>query len=146
MKYLEELGARITKLHKTISLQQNAWMSPYIEFNNNNRKAATNNFQRDLFKLVNNSIFGKICEQVNNRIKLKLITGHDRAIKWFSKIHLKHSRCIDGLHLIEMFKQKVLYDKPSYIGTSVLDLSNLYMMRFHYEVIHKNLEGSYNLI
>ena len=146
MKYLEELGARITKLHKTISLQQNAWMSPYIEFNNNNRKAATNNFQRDLFKLVNNSIFGKICEQVNNRIKLKLITGHDRAIKWFSKIHLKHSRCIDGLHLIEMFKQKVLYDKPSYIGTSVLDLSNLHMMRFHYEVIHKNLEGSYNLI
>ena len=146
MKYLEELGARITKLHKTISLQQNAWMSPYIEFNNNNRKAATNNFQRDLFKLVNNSIFGKICEQVNNRIKLKLITGHDRAIKWFSKIHLKHSRCIYGLHLIEMFKQKVLYDKPSYIGTSVLDLSNLHMMRFHYEVIHKNLEGSYNLI
>ena len=146
MKYLEELGARITKLHKTISLQQNAWMSPYIEFNNNNRKAATNNFQRDLFKLVNNSIFGKICEQVNNRIKLKLITGHDRAIKWFSKIHLKHSRCIDGLHLIEMFKQKVLYDKPSYIGTSVLDLSTLHMMWFHYEVIHKNLEGSYNLI
>ena len=45
-----------------------------------------------------------------------------------------------------MFKQEVLYDKPSYIGASVLDLSNLHMMRFHYEVIHKNLEGSYNLI
>ena len=106
LKYLEELGASITKLHKTISFPQNARRSPHNEFNNNNRKAATNNSQRDLFKLFNNSIFGKICEQVNNRIKLKLFTGHDRAIKWFSKIHLKHSRCIDGLHLIEMFKQE----------------------------------------
>ena len=71
------------------------------------------NFRRDLFKLSNNSIFGKTCEQVKNRIELKLTTDHDRAIKWFSKIHFKSSRCIDGLHLDEMSKQEVLYDKPS---------------------------------
>ena len=64
----------------------------------------------------------------------------------FSKRHFKNSRCIDGLHLIEMFKQEVPYDKPSYIGTNVLDLSKLHMMRLHYEVIHKNFEGNYKLI
>ena len=58
----------------------------------------------------------------------------------------KNSRRIDGLHLIETFKREVIYDKPSFIGTSIMDLSKLHMMRFHYEVIHKNFEGRYNLI
>ena len=49
LKYLGELGVRITKLHKTISFQQTAWMLPYIQFNNDKRKDATNNFQKDLF-------------------------------------------------------------------------------------------------
>ena len=64
----------------------------------------------------------------------------------FSKLHFKNSRRIDGLHLIEMFKREVLYDKPSYVGTSIMDLSKLHMMKFHYEVIHNNFEGNYNLI
>ena len=75
-----------------------------------------------------------------------MATDHDRAIRWFSKLHFNNSRCIDGLHLIEMFKQEVLYDKPSYVGASIMDLSKLHMMKFHYEVIHKNFEGNYNLI
>ena len=58
----------------------------------------------------------------------------------------KNSRRIDGLHLIETFKREVIYDKPSFIGTSIMDLSKLHMMRFHYEVRHKNFEGRYNLI
>ena len=87
------------------------------------------------------SIFGKTCENIKNRIELKLTTELDRAIAWFSKLHFKSSRCIDGLHLIEMFKQEVLYDKPSYVGTSIMDLSKLHMMRFHYEVIHNKLSG-----
>ena len=89
LKYLEELGVRITKLRKTISFQQTAWMRPYIEINNNTRKAATNNFLKDLFQLFYNSIFGKTCENIKNWIELKLTTGHDRAIKWFSKLHFK---------------------------------------------------------
>ena len=45
-----------------------------------------------------------------------------------------------------MFKREVLYDKPSYVGTSIMDLSTLHMMKFRYEVIHKNFEGNYNRI
>ena len=86
LKYLEELGVRITKLHKTISFQQKTWMKPYIEFDSNRRKEAMNDFQRDLSKLSNNSIFGKNCEQVNNRIELKLTTSIEKAITWSSKL------------------------------------------------------------
>ena len=48
--------------------------------------------------------------------------------------------------MIEMFKQEVVYDKPIYVGTSILDLSKLCMMEFHYDVIHKNFEGRYHLL
>ena len=50
------------------------------------------------------------------------------------------------MHLIETFKREVIYDKPSFIGTSMMDVSELHMMRLHSEVIHKNFEGRYNLI
>ena len=58
----------------------------------------------------------------------------------------KNSRRIDGLHLIETFKREVIYYKPSFIGTNILDLSKLHTMKFHDEVLHTNLEGNYNLI
>jgi hypothetical protein len=45
-----------------------------------------------------------------------------------------------------MYKQEIVYDKPIYVGTSILDLSKLHMMNFHYNVIHKEFEGKYNLI
>ena len=48
--------------------------------------------------------------------------------------------------MIEMFKKAIEYNKPIYAGTSILDLSKLCMMKFHYNVIHKNFEGRYNLI
>ena len=79
-------------------------------------------------------------------MELKLTTDIEKAIKWFSKLHFKNSRCADGRHLIDMFTQEILYEKPSYIGTSVSDLSKIQMMRFHYEAIHKNFEGRYNVI
>ena len=71
-----------------------------------------------------------------------MTTDHDRALKLFSALHFKNSRCIDGLHLIDMFKQEVLYDKPSYVGTSIMDLSQLHILNFHYEVIHKTFGGA----
>ena len=85
-------------------------------------------------------------ENVKNRINLHLTTDDDNAIKWFSKINFKGSKNFDNLHLIEMYKQEIIYDKPIYVGTSILDLSKLHMMNFHYNVIHKEFEGKYNLI
>ena len=89
---------------------------------------------------------GKSCENLKNRIELKLTTSNEKAIKWFSKLHFKNSKCIDGLHLIQMFKQELIYDRPSYIGCSILDLSKVHMMKFVYEVIHSNFEGRYTIL
>ena len=95
---------------------------------------------------MNNAVFGKTMENVKNRINLHLTTDETNAVKWFSKINFKSSKNFDNLHLIEMYKQEIVYDKPIYVGTSILDLSKLHMMNFHYNVIHKEFEGKYNLI
>ena len=79
-----------------------------------------NAFEKDFLKLMNNSVFGKTMERVKHRMGLKLTTESEKAIKWFSKLRFKDSRYIGGLHMIEMYKQEIVSDKPIYVGTSVL--------------------------
>jgi hypothetical protein len=85
-------------------------------------------------------------ENVKNRVSLHLTTDETNAVKWFSKINFKTSKNFDNLHLIEMYKQEIIYDKPIYVGTSILDLSKLHMMNFHYGVIEKQFKGQYELL
>jgi hypothetical protein len=146
LKFVVDLGVVIKRVHNVVSFSQKAWLKTYIDFNTEKRKEAKNEFEKDFFKLMNNAVFGKTMENVKNRINLHLTTDENNAVKWFSKINFKTSKNIDNLHLIETFKQEIVYDKPIYVGTSILDLSKLHMMDFHYNVIHKEFEGKYNLI
>jgi len=146
LKFIHNLGVQIDKIHRVISFKQEPWLKKYIDFNTNKRKEAQNEFEKDFFKLMNNAVFGKTMENVQNRIDLKLTTDDKYAIKYFSKLHFKDSRFIDGLYLIEMFKREVVYNKPIYVGTGILDLSKLCMMGFHYNTIHESFGTDYNLI
>ena len=146
LKFVKDLGINITKIHNVVQFNQKPFLKEYIDFNTEKRKEAKNEFEKDFFKLMNNAVFGKTMENVKNRINLHLTTDESNAVKWFSKINFKSSKNFDNLHLIEMYKQEIIYDKPIYVGTSILDLSKLHMMNFHYNVIHKEFEGKYNLI
>ena len=146
LKFINNLGINITKVHNIISFKQKEWLKPYIDFNTEKRKGAKNEFEKDFFKLMNNSVFGKTMENVRNRMKLHLTIDDVNAKKWFTKPTLKCNKFIDGLHLIEMYNEEMEMDKPIYVGTSILDLSKLCMMDFHYNVIEKVFHGKYNLI
>lgn len=146
LKFIHDLGVKIDKIHNIITFKQKDWLKEYIDFNTNKRKEAKNDFEKDFFKLMNNAVFGKTMENVKNRIDLKLTLDPKYAIKYFSKFNFKDSRYFKGLFLIEMFRAEIQYNKPVYVGTSVLDLSKLCMMDFHYNTIHKNFENNYNLI
>ena len=77
---------------------------------------------------------------------LHLPTSHDNADKWFSKISLKNVQSDDGLYVIETYKKQTIYDKPIYVGTSILDLSKLCMMQFHFDVIETEFKNKYQLL
>ena len=148
LKYLFELGVSIT-VKRVISFEQKPWMKNYIEDNNKLRtvaKKGKNKFLANLYKLFNNAVFGKSLEQIRNRRDIHLTTDRNNAIKHFSRLDFKSANFIDGLYLIESHKTQLVFDKPIYCGCSVLDLSKLHMMKFHFDVIHKNFDGFYDLL
>ena len=131
-------GVKVTKLHEVITFKQSAWMKPYIDFNSEKRAQAKNDFEKDFFKLMNNAVFGKTMENVKNRIDLRLASSEDQAIKHFTKNTYKFNDYFNGVYIIEHYKPRIFYDEPVYVGTTVLDISKLIMMKFYYDVIQKH--------
>jgi hypothetical protein len=143
---VEELGIRIDKLHHVVEFKQKKWMQPYIEGNNTLRIVANNDFEKDFFKLMNNAVFGKTMQNVRTQMNLHLTTDPKNAIKWFSKCSFENNTYANGLYLIETHSEKLVYDKPVYVGCAILDLSNLNMFEVHYDVIDKQFGEKAKLI
>ena len=100
------------------------------------RKDAKNEFEKDLFKLMNNSVFGKTMENVRNHRDIKLVTSDKRRKRLVSEpnYHL-HKKFSDHLMAIEMKKTRVKMTKPLYLGMSILDISKILMYEFWYNYI-----------
>ena len=78
--YLEK-GLILQKVHRCIKFKQVEWLKPWIDFNIDKRKASTNEFQWDLFKLMNNAVFGKCMENVKSHVDFELVNDIKRLEK-----------------------------------------------------------------
>ena len=130
------LGLRLTKIHRIIEFKQSKWLAPYITLNTNLRTEAKNNFEKDFFKLMNNSVFGKTMENIRNRKDIKLVTSKQQALKLIAKPNFKHRTIFtENLISIHMSKTKLIFNKPVYVGMCILDVSKTLMYDFHYNYI-----------
>ena len=127
-------GLRLDRIHRAIEFDQSPWLQTYIDFNTQLRTAATNDFEKDFFKLMNNSVFGKTMENIKKHRNMKLVTTEEKYLRTTMKPNFK-SGVLFGENLMgcEMGKIKVVMNKPVYLGQVILDLSKIVMYEFHYD-------------
>ena len=98
------------------------------------RKEAKNDFEKDLFKLMNNSVFGKTMENIRKHRDIKLVTTDKKRTKLVSEPNCHTINLIsEDLSIIEMKKTKVKMNKPIYLGLSILEISKTLMYEFWYD-------------
>ena len=129
-------GMKLTKIHRGIKFVESEWMKPYIEMNTNLRTKAKNNFEKDFFKLMNNSVFGKTMENIRNRVDVKLVNTEEKRKKLVAKPNYRSRKIFsENLVSVHMKKTSLTMNKPIYLGMCILDLSKTIMYDFHYNYI-----------
>jgi hypothetical protein len=136
LKFYLKMGLELTKIHRIIKYRQKAWLKSYIDYNSQERKQASNNFEKDFYKLKNNALFGKTMEDVRKRINYKLVNDEAKMIKLINSPFF-HSRDIisDNVVGVHILKPKVTLDKPIFVGQAVLDYSKLEMYNLFYKIL-----------
>ena len=134
-KYLS-LGLKLNKIHRGIKFEVSQWLEKYITLNTELRTAAANEFEKDFFKLMNNSVFGKTMENIRNSVDVKLVNDKKQAEKLSAKPNFYHCDIFsEELVAIHMKKTRLVFNKPVYLGMCILDLSKTLMYNFHYNYI-----------
>ena len=127
-------GLKLKNIHRIIKFNQKAWLKSYIDTNTELRKLAKDDFEKDLFKLMNNAVFGKTMENIRKHRDIKLITTYKKRNKLVSERNYHSINYIsEDLSIIEMNKTKVKMNKPIYLGLLILDISKILMYQFWYD-------------
>ena len=127
-------GLRLDGIHRAIEFNQSPWLKTYIDFNTQLRMAATNDFEKDSFKLMNNPVFGKTMENIRKHRNIKLVMTEEKYLRTGMKPNFKSGVLLgENLMGCEMGKIKVVMNKPVYLGQAILDLSKIVMYEFHYD-------------
>ena len=118
-------------------------MKAYSEFNTERRKGATNEADKNLFKLLNNTDYGKTMENMRKIIKIRITTNEKDFLKYSSRAtYISHN--IFGRNLVAIHEKKeiVKLNKPIYAGCTVLELSKLAMYEFYHDFLKQKCENA----
>ena len=138
LKQALDHGLKLKKVHRVIEFNQEAWLKKYIDMNTELRKKASNDFEKDFFKLMNNAVFGKTMGNVRKHRDIKLVKTDHKRNKLVSEPNYHAMNLIsENLSIIEMKKVKVKMNKPIYLGLSILEISKIITYEFWYDYVKK---------
>ena len=134
LKQALDHGLKSKKVHRIIEFNQEAWLKLYIDMSTELRKLANNDFEKDFYKLMNNSVLGKTMENVRKHRDIKLVTTVKKRNKLVSEPNYHTMNYIsEDLSIIEMNRMKVKMNKPIYLGLSILEISKILMYEFWHD-------------
>ena len=126
--------SEVKKVHRVIEFRHSKWMKAYIMLNTRLRKAAKNEFEKDCFKLIKISVFGKTMENIRKHKDMKLVRSEKKYLKYVMKPNFKDGFSFSKhLFAVEIGKTEIKMNKPGYLGQAILDLSKMLMYEFHYD-------------
>ena len=119
-----EKGLILKKVHRMLKFKQKDWMKPYIDFNTEKRKEAINDADKNLFKLLNNAVYGKTMQNLRKKIKITIVKNEKDIFKHISKPSYVSHKIFDK-NLVAIHKKKICLtlNKPIYVGYTVLETS-----------------------
>ena len=133
-----DLGLKIKNVHRVLEFNQPPWLKQYIDFNTEKRKHAKNSFEKDYFKLMNNSIFGRTMLNLRKRVDIRLVTDEKKPDKLTSKPTYVSSKIFnENLMAVHKVKESLTLNSPVYVGMCIPDFSKTLMYDFHYNYIKK---------
>ena len=122
LKLYVRLGMRITCVHRVVAFRQSKWLKRYIELNTELRKRARNAFEKDFFKLMNNSVFGKTMENVRNHRKFQLVSDSRTLSRIVRKPSFERVQIINNdLVLTYSLRPRIKLFKPIFVGFTILE-------------------------
>ena len=137
---------KLKKIHGAIEFNQEAWLKPYIDMNTGLRKLAPNDFQKNFFKLMNNTVFRKTIENIRKHRDIKLVTTDKKRSKLVSEPNYHTINLIsEDLSIIELKKTKVKMNKPIYLSLSILEISKILMYEFWYDYMKPKYNNNVKL-
>ena len=131
-----KLGLELKAVNRVLAFRQSAWMKPFIDFNTEKQKAATNDFEKDFFKLMINAVYGKSLENVRKRVDFRLVSQERELIKLSASSRFVRVNVYNEDLIGVMMKKRTVYlNRPLYVGFTVLDISKFVMYSFHYDFV-----------
>lgn len=142
LKLVLKNGMKIERLGRILKFRQSPWLKPYILLNTNERTKATNEFEKNFFKLMSNAVYGKTLENVRDHVDVRLRNtwlGRYGARNLIIKPNFKKRTIFnENLIAIEMLRTNIFIAKPIIVGVCVLEISKLCMYNFHYDFMLEN--------
>ena len=136
LKFYVDHGMVVKSLKKVLQFKQSRWMSKYIDVNTQRRKNSSTDCEKDSAKLFNNAVYGKSMEDLINRINLKLVSDEETCKKETAKPNFKQFSIFQpNLTAVTLAKTKITWNKPTFVGAAVLELSKLVMFNFYYNIM-----------
>ena len=141
------LGLKLKKIHRVLEFDQSPWLKQYIDFNTQKRTHAKNSFEKDFFKLMNNSVFGKTMENIRKRVDVRLVTSKEKLLKMTSKPTFVSSKIFnENLVAVHKIKETLTMNRPAFVGACILDLSKTLIYDFHYNYIKHKYDNKAKLL